>query len=236
MIDVIIPVYNLMKRGLDRVYYSCLSLEEQNCNIWVINGSNQKEFNSLNNKLTRLRVNHIHFPMNEFNKPKLLNKGIQLSKATYILCTDADYLFKYDFIETCEKNVNEKRMLLKAVGLLPKIRIYHHKISAWRFPKTALYIHKGKYGENLANGGCQLAIRKWFLLNPYNERMSGWGGMDNLCVNTARKTLEIFWLKESEILHQYHRQEKNLTEKDKELFNCNQQILNDETARINKHI
>ena len=107
MIEVIIPVHNLLKRGLPRVYNSCYSLENQDCKVTIVDSSTPNNYNMLGNMLVGLDVNHVFAPNNEFNKPKLLNTGMKLSKADYFICTDADYLFRADLIETIKRNVEQ---------------------------------------------------------------------------------------------------------------------------------
>lgn len=229
MLDIIIPVFNIKNRGLKRIYWSLESLSRQTVmpnKVYIIDGSNMAQYSQLKEFTDQFDFcEHISSPMYVFNKPVLHNIGIQKSNAEWIMCTDADYLFKQDFIETTQQFRNKKTFLLKAVGMLPSYPINIGRIEKWRWPKVRLNIYEGNNGENLANGACQYTTRKWFLDNPYDERMEGWGAMDNLQIEKAKRTLEIFWMEDSEILHQYHPVLKNKTVQDQERFNHNQQIL-----------
>lgn len=223
MIDVIIPVWNIRRRGLQRVYYSCLSLLQTGDvnNILVIDGSKSKEYNDLSELLKGLKVKHIHYPLEVFNKPKLLNKGINESTTEYVLCTDCDYLFKSDLLKICKQKRSPYKMLHKEVMMLPNTNISPDRIKRWKFPKG----RPNRWGK-LANGALQYTTREWFLANPYPEEMEGWGAMDNIMAYKAKATgLKIEWITESEILHQYHRVEKFENSMDGKRFNRNQKIL-----------
>ena len=170
-------------------------------------------------------VNHIHCENKVFNKSWLLNEGIKLATSDYVMCTDADYMFKKDFIESASKKCNKDKFILKEVMNLSECKMTFEMIEKWVMPRTAPYVFQHK-GKNLANGGCQLTSRQWFIDNPYDERLIGCGGMDNLCVYKAEYTgLKIEWMKESEIVHQWHRIDKfNHPNKVKQ-FKENQRIL-----------
>ena len=45
--------------------------------------------------------------LKDFNKPILLNEGIKRTTGEYILCTDADYIFRSDFSECLLNNIKE---------------------------------------------------------------------------------------------------------------------------------
>lgn len=209
MIDVIIPVHNIAKRGLARVYNSVYSLLKQDVNqIFIINSSTDNEFNILNSLLKFKKVVHVHIPSEEFNKPKLLNYGLKLSSTDYIFMTDADYVFKSDLLKVCKKHRSPNRILLKEVKMLKNMNITKQVIDRWLFPLRIPFNDFGK----IADGAMQYAKREWFLkVGGYDERMSGLCGMDNdMHARAVRDGLEDYWVTESEILHQYHKVEKEL--------------------------
>ena len=222
-VTVIIPIYNIRSRGLKRVMNGVYSLQNQNCDIIVVNGSEVGQFWDLDRLFKGLRVNHIHLPLDEFNKPKLLNAGINLATTEYIFCSDGDYIFKHDLIEVCEKFRGEKVLLHKKVKMLPSVNITTSRIANWKFPSC-----KFNVWGTLANGAMQYATRKFFTDNPYNELMSGFGAMDNLTAYVAYNNgLSIVWIDDSEIMHQHHVTEKKMSGANKAKFERNQKILQD---------
>ena len=174
-------------------------------------------------------VTHVHTPQMSFNKPLLLNIGIKMSKGEYIMCTDADYLFRSDFLKVCVGLRGETVLMHKHVKMLPNMRVSQTSIVNWRFPKSGF----NKWGT-LANGACQYAHRDFFLSNPYPEEMDGYSAMDNIMTYMAYNNgLEIKWIEDSEILHQHHRIENKMGGENRAKFDRNQQVLNDYIKKYN---
>tara|TARA_R110002096_G_scaffold60958_1_gene151773 strand:+ start:2952 stop:3671 length:720 start_codon:yes stop_codon:yes gene_type:complete len=222
-VTVILPIYNIRKRGLKRVMNSVYSLQKQDCNIIVVDGSEIDQFLELHTLLKGLNVEHVHFPIDEFNKPMLLNEGIRLSNTDYIFCSDADYIFKSDLIDTCKQYRGKNVLLHKKVKMLHSTNITTSRIKGWRFPKC----NYNAWGT-LANGAMQYSTKEFFNDNPYNEEMSGFGAMDNLTAYMAHKNwVAIVWVEESEILHQHHPVEKKMSGENLIKFKRNQKILAD---------
>lgn len=225
-VSIVIPVHNIIKRGFKRVLNSVNSLQEQmDCiaEIIVVDSSEKRQFEMLGGLLEKTHAIHVHVPgITIMNKPILLNKGISMATGKYIMCTDADYLFKKDFLRECEKQRGEKKIIFKEVKMLPPIsNISKDGIKAWRFPKAPF-----NQWKKLANGACQYASKEFFLKFPYDERMDGFGAMDNLTAYVAfNNGLEIVWMTASEILHQHHPIEKKMSGTMKKRFDRNQEIL-----------
>lgn len=221
MIDIVIPVWNIERRGLWRVFYSCLSLSlcKGVNKVIIVDGSTKVNTYNLEKEFGFASV--IPLKMSVFNKPKLLNTGIQHSSSEYVVCTDCDYLFKYDLFEVCRKYRDDKSILFKKVIMLPNCNMTRERVQKWKFPRGTL----NTWGT-LANGAMQYATRDWFLSNPHDERMYGWGAMDNMTAYKAVASgLTIKWVEESEILHIHHKVEKFRTKEDTDRFNENQKIL-----------
>ena len=220
-VTVILPIYNIRNRGLKRVMNSIYSLQNQDCDIILVDGSEESQFNDMKQLLKGLNVLHIHLPLIEFNKPKLLNKGIQLSTTEYIFCSDADYIFKSDLIKVCESERSKETLLHKKVKMLPSVNITKSRIDQWKFPFC-----KFNVWGTLANGAMQYATKQFFIDNPYIEEMSGFGAMDNLVSYVAYNNgMKIKWVEESEIMHQHHPIEKKMSGANKVKFERNQRIL-----------
>jgi hypothetical protein len=113
--------------------------------------------------------------------------------------------------------------------MLPPMNITKTRIDNWKFPKC-------KHNEwgTLANGAMQYATRKYFIYNPYNEEMSGFGAMDNLTAYVAYNTgIFMKWIDESVIIHQHHPIERKMSGLNKIKFDRNQKILADYIKRYN---
>lgn len=229
MLSVIIPIHNIARRGFLRVYYSCYSLllQDELGEIIIVNSSTNNEFIQLANLLSNMpdkyqkKVKHLRLNQCTFNKPKLLNKGIAEASYEWIMCTDADYLFSKDFLKVCQRERSEKAILFKEVKMLPSITIKKPMIDRWEFPMC-------KYNEwgHLANGACQYATKGFFINNPYPEIMSGFGAMDNIMAYIAYNNgLELKWIEDGEILHQFHKVEKFQRGGQTKEFNRNQEVL-----------
>lgn len=204
-IEVIIPIHNLRKRGFERIRNSIYSLNIQkiNVNINLCDSSNLDEHNQLIEELKGLKYTmHRIKGLKEFNKPILLNEGVKRTTGNFILCTDADYIFRDDFSECLLNNIQPNRMIIKKVKMLPKnLMTNESRIENWFFPDLPL----NPFGE-WADGGCQFAHRSWFEhCGGYDERMNGWCGMDNdMTQRFKRNGGDLFWMNESEFLHQWH--------------------------------
>ena len=193
-----------------------------------MDGSDKLKYDDLKSFLKGYDVLHYHLPLSEFNKPKLLNKGVELAKTEYIFCSDADYIFKSDLIEVCA-NIHAPDILMhKKVKMLPAMNLNKDRVDNWQFPKCK-FNHWGTF----ANGAMQYATKKFFIDFPYLEEMSGFGAMDNLTTYVAYNNgMKVHWVTESEILHQDHPIEKKMSGLNKVKFQRNQKILQD---YVDKH-
>lgn len=216
-ITVIIPTFNLQSlpgRGWQRVRMSVLSLQNQPCRIIVSDGSYSSGHDLLTKALDGLQCEIIHTPMLEFNKPDLLNTAIEECGESWFLCTDADYLFHPHFIEEAARYMSPGTVVLNKVRMMSERHAVTEDMVRWWTPPLC---HPERFPFNpygdLANGGCQLFHRSWFdRSGGYDERMSGWCGMDNDMVNRARMAgLDVVWMENPNLLHQWHPVNKGKT-------------------------
>ena len=219
-----------MNRGNQRLFWMLYSLNKQACKVLVVDGSDSGQFKENQNIIKRFSgVNHYALPCHEFNKCKLLNFGITQAKTDWIMCTDADYIFRSDFLKVCQGVRSEDRILFKEVKMLKKINIFNKRLDKWDWggcfeDPSSPY---NTFGRK-ANGACQYASKKWFLDNLYDENMKGWGAMDNMTKWKAlASNLEEFWIEGSEILHQHHKLLKHRTKESKDQFARNIQIVHE---------
>ena len=208
-VTIIIPVHNIAKRGLERVYYSLLSLSKQTIPIRaiVVDSSNPKAYKELNEGIKHFDFcQHIPTKEREFNLCRLFNKGIHLSGTPWIATTGADFLFAPDFFEAMQARQDKDTLLLKQVRSLAMTDpITFDTVTNWTFPERDFTYN----GSKDACGGIQYAhIDLWKEINGYDNRMAFWGGMDEDIRNRATKYKAVHWVKESIFFHMPHIQEK----------------------------
>ncbi len=222
--NVIIPVYNIRKRGYERLHFSIYSLQNQSVvpNIYICDGSSMGQEHDIRNIAKTNGANYIHVDLKEFNKPILLNKGLAICNDEPTMCTDVDYIFKKDFCKTLMKNYKDDRYIVKQVMMSPTRLPTQKMIDDWDFPM----IYLNKYGK-MADGACQFASKEWFnRCGGYDERMAGWGCMDNQMTKRASLgDMEVFWMEESVIIHQWHKVEKGKKARDITNAKRNRNIL-----------
>lgn len=209
-VDAIFGIHNIANRGFERVVNLCQSLQVPECGvIWIMDSSKPFEYNRLHELLRDFEnVRHIHIKSEVLNKPLLLNTGIEMSEAEWVMCTDCDYIFSPNLLKICEGVRSKDRLLLKEVRMLPKgFKVTNKKIKSWDFPKTPF----NRWGK-IADGAMQYTSREWFLkVGGYDERMIGLCGMDNdLHARAKRDGLEIRWIHRGDIYHQWHPVETKL--------------------------
>lgn len=234
---VIIPVHNLRRRGYERLINSLYSLALQDIPVKTIvcDSSERSQFDQLNHiirsKFTKdVGISHFKILIDEFNKPLLLNFGIKEASTKYIMCTDADYIFRKDFIRCLEDSTMPRRMTVKKVLMLPNKEITTDMVRNWGvFPDCS----HNEFGE-LADGGCQFATKAWFVYcGGYDERMSGWCGMDNDMTNRYKGYGgEVYWMDQSEFYHQWHRVEKGSNPQDRAKMQRNWRIRDTDESII----
>lgn len=209
-ITVIIPVYNIAQRGYDRLMLSLYSLVGQNAHVIVCDASNEEQapiIQDICNKFDFVR--YVHFHLNSFNKPKLQNQGIILSETDWVLCGDVDFCYQtefIDFIHGCTFDSNS--FIVKLIYQTKDKKPTTHNVDTWQWQGKAEF----DFGKE-ANG-LQLFHKDWFTWSGgYDEKMEGWGAMDNDMVNRSKMAgLHITYVHATEgpeVVHQWHKQEKN---------------------------
>jgi len=235
-VDIIIPIHNLKNRRFKRLNNLCHSLELQKDkigNVFFPDSSREIEYNMADNMINMFDfVRHFKVDKQIFNKPFLINEAIKQSTSDYIFLSDCDYLFSSDLLEHCERYRSPERILFKKVLELPNLTITKERVRKWAFTHKKPH----EWGQ-IANGAMQYAHRGFFIKaidqTPEYLEMEGWGAMDNIMAYMAyNHGLEIHWLGEGEILHQYHKREKYRNAFDKQRFDRNQTIL---ASYINKY-
>jgi hypothetical protein len=227
--DFIVPIHNLHKRGYQRLRYLCHSLSLQKDSIgkvFIPDSSDDSGYGMASKMVDKFPfVNHFKVNNTEFNKPILINEALKMATSDYMFITDCDYIFSKDLLNHCEKHRSDKSILFKKVLELPRMNITTDLINSWKFNRK----NKNHWGT-LANGAMQYATKDFFIdvINSYPSYldMKGWGAMDNIMAYMAKvKGFDIKWVKEGEILHQFHKVEKFTKNVDKRNFDNNQKIL-----------
>lgn len=209
IITVILPVYQLAGRGLDRVQRSLYSIALNTIvpPVIVMDGSRPDQFAAV---ATMTRgfpfVQHIAHPLQRFNMPVLFNRGIEQARTPYLFCTGADFLYRKDFFATLGRGLTPNSFVTVPVQMLPECEITEEMVATWRFPEA----HPNTFGGWA--DGLQCFHRQWYdYAGGYDERMVGWGGMDNDHHFRARRhRLACRWLAGTEVLHIWHPGEKVL--------------------------
>lgn len=234
-VSVVIPIHNIRNRRYNRVHNCLLSLELQKEHIGkviIINSSEQSQIEEIKNFINFPFVKHVVVKADTFNKPKLFQEALKYCDSEWVFLTDCDYIFSKDILQLA-KLKRGNNILHKKVYNLPNLNtIGKNKIMKWNFNKKKIH----EWGT-LANGAMQYAKRSFFeeVIKDVPEymQMNGWGAMDNIMTYIAyNKGLDILWMEEGEILHQYHRVEKFRRTEDHKRFNKNQEILHN---YINKY-
>lgn len=207
-ISVIIPCFNIKRRGFFRLQFLLYSLSKQSIipEVIVSDGSFANEYKFIARICNKFSfVRYIHTPIKEFNKPILLNRGITQSKSQWICCTDVDYVFREDFCHELLKHSGKDRFICKQVMMSPQRNVNIEQVDFWDWP----HIYKNHYGKK-ADGACQFSHREWFYYcGGYDERMAGWCAMDNQMTLRAKLAgKEVYWMEDSEIVHLWHAVEK----------------------------
>lgn len=139
-----------------------------------------------------------------FNMPWLFNRAIERAQTPYVLCTGVDFVYDPRLIERYSHVAKPDRLLLKEVEMLPNMQIARGNVDSWTWPQTKT----NPFGKKA--DGIQFAhMDLWKKLGGYDEKMVGWGGMDNDLHNRAERSgAQIVWVRKGRILHQWHRIEK----------------------------
>ncbi len=206
-LTVILPVYQLAGRGLDRVDRSLYSIALNTVvpAVIVMDGSRPDQFAAVEAITSRYAfVQHVAWPLQRLNLPVLFNRGIERAQTPYLFCTGADFLYRKDFFARLLEAMTPECFVTVPVQMLPRCEVTEAMVAAWSFPPT----HPNAFGEWA--DGLQCFHRSWYeRAGGYDERMAGWGGMDNDHHFRARRAgLRCRWLEGSEVLHIWHETEK----------------------------
>jgi FkbM family methyltransferase len=206
-ITVILPIYQLAGRGLDRVDRSLYSIALNSAipPVIVMDGSQPDQFAAVESITARYPfAQHVAWPLQRFNMPVLFNRGIERAQTPYLFCTGADFLYRQDFFARLGQTMTPDSFVVAPVRMLPRCDISEAMVAAWSFPPT----HPNAFGTWA--DGLQCFHRSWYdRAGGYDERMAGWGGMDNDHHFRARRAgLHCRWLEGSEVLHIWHETEK----------------------------
>jgi len=220
--SVIIATKDLIKagRGIDRLYWQCLSLAKQpeRPDIILVDGSGGPENKLIRRRLAGLPVRIFHAEQTVLNLPKLWNFGIQQARE-WVHISGADFLYAPTFMAEVAKVRRPDRLVMCKVWDIPRMPIKEKNLDAWTWPRLTEFFPPN---PKLANG-IQHAERQLFERIPYDEKMEKLGGMDNLQqYKCEREGVECYWWEQQLVLHQWH---KISPFKVDPQFNRNQQII-----------
>lgn len=210
MITVIIPVYNIAKRGFHRLDLGLYSLSKQGCKVIVCDGSDSTEKASIKKICKQFEnVRYVHFPMEKFNKPLLHNSGVILSTTDWVLCADADFCYSPGFIKSLENYCTDpENFTIKLIHTSNDTKPTRRNVDQW------FWTGKKPFPFGVMANALQLFSKTWFThCGGYDESMEGWGAMDNDMVNRAKlANMHIHYISHDEgpeVMHIFHKQEKD---------------------------
>ena len=229
-ITVIIPIYNLQKRGLDRVFWSLFSLKQQTIPVDAIvyDASTSKPDEDFNDRKTR----HIRKPHKGLNIAFMMNRGIEYTKTEFIATTGADFLFKPNFFETALKHCKEGTAVFCEVDeMIRPMRMSQSFIEDWEFSKLGGLLKrnhgKGEGPKSHAPGAINLLHRNdWIKSGGYCEDFKEWGGYDNeFYAHLYHIGIKARWIQsETQCVHQWHAMEKDRHVANKVTWEANQAL------------
>jgi glycosyltransferase involved in cell wall biosynthesis len=204
--DVVIPIYDLASRGIDRLFWQLVSLTNQRFlyrNIFIIDGSREPT----QIPVSFAGVEYIHFPQLKFNKPILINIGIKNCDSKYVVISDVDSLYPPQFSEryTGILKKDPDALIVSGSYKLPEGYEYGNLNADW-------FNQAKKISEPFCDtscGGVQAIKRDWLITNRgIDERYQGWGGMDGDLLKRVRLDgKSVVWIDretDAYVLHQYH--------------------------------
>jgi glycosyltransferase involved in cell wall biosynthesis len=142
-----------------------------------------------------------------WNRSRVLNIGIRASRGQFVLCTDADMVFKPNFAQSAldlqERAGERGAMVLCQCHDLPE------SLDERRWEKDQI---SGLFADGTVRGfggtgACQCAPRAFFeYARGYDEGYVFWGSEDkDMVARAERHGLELLWLDEhTAMAHQWH--------------------------------
>ncbi len=229
--DIIIPVWDIGKRGRDRIHRQIESINRNKHipnTIYIMDGSKEldEELNSLQE--TNEIIKYMNIPQNVPNKSILINIGIRTSDAEYIAISDLDALYSPGFMDNVNNKITKypNDFFVSLSCYLPEDVDY----STMRLPSWwEGWFDKSERGNDTACGGFQIAKREWWVkVRGYDERYYKLGAMDGDIVNRAQADgVEVKWLnltKKLALYHQWHEPTKWQSEDDNGWLYKNREI------------
>jgi len=146
-----------------------------------------------------------------WNRSAAINAALAQAQGRFSFCTDADMLFKNDFLAVLLSELEQcprLAMVLCKCRDLPDLgpeRLYAQS----DYPALEA---QASVRQAMGTGACQAAETRWFRsVGGFDEGYVFWGFEDKDMVHRARRAgLELRWIHErTSMLHQWHRTTKN---------------------------
>lgn len=160
-------------------------------------------------KIYKLNIRYYYVKSRyEYNESHSKNIGIKRAKGRIVLCTNADILFAYDLLKKFVKYYSSAKKCLYQLQRrnLPKNADIDKVVKdIGSYGNTS---QQGRLARKEYQGDFQATTREnWNKLRSYDERMVGWGYMDqDLALRMERMGVKQVWLNPDNfrIYHQYH--------------------------------
>ncbi len=142
-----------------------------------------------------------------WNRSLALNIGIRASNTDYVFCTDADMLFKPNFLESAlavqEELGGEAMVLCRCHDLPPYVPEKLWEVADYPMLERGSHIRKTS-----GVGACQVARKSFFEdTHGYDEKYVFWGSEDvDMTARAEQYGLQLTWMSDrTSMLHQWHR-------------------------------
>ena len=177
-LSVIIPV-----GGKDRlqnflcVLNSILNQSSQDLEVVVVEHSSKPLYKDI----LPSGIVYLHFEMTEldaeFNKAKLLNRGVAISKAAVVMLHDADILVPLDYTKRALEKINTGFEALRPLRFLFYLSQHEtaYLLANYQLKKPLEF---GSVAQNSLGGSTIVTKETYFSIGGHDEEFQGWGGED----------------------------------------------------------
>lgn len=142
-----------------------------------------------------------------WNRSLALNTGIRAARGEYVFCTDADMIFKPNFLASAleaQAQANGRAMVLCRCHDLPP----YVPEKLWEQSDFPMLERSSHVRRTSGVGACQVAPRSFFEeVHGYDEKFVFWGSEDvDMTSRAERYGLELTWMSDRTVmLHQWHK-------------------------------
>lgn len=176
----------------------------------IVNYGGDENLQEIIKKYSGISIKYIYVDEKKiFNESRAKNIGIKNANGKIVICTNADIIFSPKLLELFVKQFNKNSnslFQLRRRNLKENLNI--KKITAKIVTNKSLKNNIQSISNKFYQGDFQASLKEnWFKIKGYDERLTGWGFMDqDLSNRMVRIGVKQIWLdyKKLSIYHQYH--------------------------------